>query len=169
MIDLHFHCLPGIDDGPASLEEFPEHRAAIVGHYASNDLRSMIQVWMPQQVTHTPRHPCFVVPGSKGYAIESGEHQRGVTLLHVVSRRHRHVSRGKRETGMDEQLRQEGDRQYAGARRCACRQIVDELAILRRSATDASRGEKNVNASVASVPATNDPMAAVVNAAAPRP
>ena len=39
----------------------------------------------------------------------------------------------------------------------------------KRSATDASGGAKNVSASVASVPATNDPIAAVVSAAAPRP
>ncbi len=39
----------------------------------------------------------------------------------------------------------------------------------KRSANDASGGAKNASASVASVPATNDPMAAVVSAAAPRP
>ena len=39
----------------------------------------------------------------------------------------------------------------------------------KRSAKDASSGAKNVSASVARVPATNDPMAAVVSAAAPRP
>ena len=39
----------------------------------------------------------------------------------------------------------------------------------KRSATDASGGAKNVSARVASVPATNDPIAAVVSAAAPRP
>ncbi len=38
-----------------------------------------------------------------------------------------------------------------------------------RSATDASTGAKNVSPIVASVPATNEPMAAVVSAAAPRP
>ena len=38
-----------------------------------------------------------------------------------------------------------------------------------RSATDASGGAKNVSATVASVPATNEPIAAVVSAAAPRP
>ena len=38
-----------------------------------------------------------------------------------------------------------------------------------RSATSASGGAKNVSAIVASVPATNEPMAAVVSAAAPRP
>ena len=39
----------------------------------------------------------------------------------------------------------------------------------KRSATDASGGAKKVSAMVASVPATNDPIAAVVSAAAPRP
>ena len=39
----------------------------------------------------------------------------------------------------------------------------------KRSASDASGGAKKVSASVASVPATNDPIAAVVSAAAPRP
>ena len=39
----------------------------------------------------------------------------------------------------------------------------------KRSANDASGGAKNVSASVASVPATNEPIAAVVSAAAPRP
>jgi hypothetical protein len=39
----------------------------------------------------------------------------------------------------------------------------------KRSATDARTGAKKVSAIVASVPATNDPIAAVVSAAAPRP
>ena len=39
----------------------------------------------------------------------------------------------------------------------------------KRSATDASGGAKNVNATVASVPATNEPIAAVVSAAGARP
>ena len=39
----------------------------------------------------------------------------------------------------------------------------------KRSAKDASTGAKKVSARVASVPATNDPIAAVVRAAAPRP
>ena len=39
----------------------------------------------------------------------------------------------------------------------------------KRSAIDASAGAKKVNASVASVPATNDPIAAVANAAEARP
>ena len=37
------------------------------------------------------------------------------------------------------------------------------------SATDARTGAKNVRPIVASVPATNEPIAAVVSAAAPRP
>ena len=39
----------------------------------------------------------------------------------------------------------------------------------KRSAARASGGAKNVSAIVASVPATNEPIAAVVSAAAPRP